>query len=102
MRSIPGISYHLRRIDEIILHQFIPAITGGIHVNEVERKLISLPVKFGGLGIPLFEEQCVVEYANSRKITAHLCDVIKSQTREYNDDPDIIKKKTAIRTNKVN
>ena len=56
MRTIPDISIHLRRIDQIILREFIPSITGGIHVNDVERKLVSLPTKYGGLGIRIFEE----------------------------------------------
>ncbi|XP_066918884.1 uncharacterized protein [Clytia hemisphaerica] len=101
MRTIPDISKHLRRIDQIILHQFIPSITVGIHLNEVERKLISLPTKYGGLAIPIFEEQCVIEYANSRQITSHLSDAIKSQTRKYTDDPDLTKKKSAIRKLKI-
>ena len=101
MRTIPDISVHLRRIDQIILHEFIPSITGGIQVNEVERKLISLPTKYGGLGIPIFEDQSPIEYSNSRSITSHLCDAIKSQTREFVPDPNLNKKKSAIRKQKL-
>lgn len=101
MRTIPDISAHLRKIDQVITHDFIPSITGGIHVNEVEKKLLSLPTKFGGLGIPIFEEQCVIEHSNSRSITSHLCEAIGSQTREFTPDPDIVKKKSAIRKRKI-
>ena len=83
MRTIPDISAHLRKIDQVITHDFIPSITGGVHVNEVERKLLSLPTKFGGLCIPIFEEQCVIEHSNSRCITSHLCEAIGSQFREF-------------------
>ena len=101
MRTIPDISTHLRKIDQIITHDFIPSITGGVHVNEVERKLLSLPTKFGGLGIPIFEEQCAIEHSNSRSITSHLCKAIGSQSREYTPDPHVVKKKSAIRKRKL-
>ena len=38
----------------MILTKFIPAITGGIYVTPDERYLLSLPGKYGGLGIPIF------------------------------------------------
>ena len=49
MRTVPGIVRFVKKIDEIILTEFIPAITGGIRINEVERKLLSLSPKDGGL-----------------------------------------------------
>ena len=42
MRPIPGIGKLLRKVDEIILTEFIPAITGGIFITENGRKLLSL------------------------------------------------------------
>jgi len=56
MRTIPNISYLLAPVDEILLTSFIPAITGGIAINQEERKLLALPTKLGGLGIPMFSE----------------------------------------------
>ena len=52
MRTIPGISNVLEKIDEIILTDFIPAITGGIKINEIERKLLSLSQKNGIQNFP--------------------------------------------------
>ena len=49
MRTIPDISKQLQRVDEIIMMEFIPTITGGIIFSEVEHKLLSLPLKLGGL-----------------------------------------------------
>ena len=54
------ITYYLRTIAD-----FIQAITGGKNISEIERKLLSLPVKLGGLGIPIFSEICETEYSNS-------------------------------------
>ena len=54
--KIPGISSCFKRLDEIILAELLPPLTGGINFNQHERLLISLPPKNGGLGIPIFEE----------------------------------------------
>ena len=48
-RTIPDISGQLNQLDELITSEFIPAITGGIHCSDIERKLLSLPSKLGGL-----------------------------------------------------
>ena len=53
MRTIPNISSHLKRLD-VVITEFIPAITGGINCSQIERKLMSLPPKLGGMGIPVF------------------------------------------------
>ena len=49
MRTIPDIPDQLNELDEVITSKFIPAITGGIHCSNIERKLLSLPSKLGGL-----------------------------------------------------
>ena len=47
MRTIPGIGKLLRKVDEVIPTEFIPAITGGIFVTKNERKLLSLAPRLG-------------------------------------------------------
>ena len=54
MRTIPNISSHLKRLDEVITIEFIPEITGGKDCSGIERKLMSLTPKLGGVGIPIF------------------------------------------------
>ena len=49
LRTTPGISKLLRKVDEVIL---IPAITGVITITKNERKLLSLAPRLGGLNIP--------------------------------------------------
>ena len=68
MRTISDINKHLQRVDEVILTEFIPAITGGINCSILERQLISLPTKLGGLGIPIFSEITDIEFENSIKL----------------------------------
>ena len=91
MRTIPNISHLLQKIDDVILANFIPAITGGKNVSEIERKLLSLPVKLGGLGIPIFSEICETEYSNSLIITENLRNNIIQQNRQYEIDQDMQK-----------
>ena len=101
MRTIPNIGDLLKPIDEIILTKFIPAITGGIVINDLERKLISLPVKYGGLGLPVYSELSDREYENSILITEHLRNNIIQQVRQYCHDPDINKKKNKLKVDRA-
>ena len=72
MRTIPGINEDLKQTDEIISSKFIPAITGGIQPNAIERKLFSLPPSQGGLGIPIFNELADRELNNSQQVSEQL------------------------------
>ena len=98
MRTIPGISKQLTKLDEPISTVFLPSITNGIVINPSERKLLSLPPKLGGLGIPIFSEICQFEYENSIKLTKPLCTSIINQNRQTNSDDqnDNIKNKIHI------
>ena len=89
MRTISGAEYQLRRLDEVIKTDFIPAITDGIICNEAERKLLSLPPKLGGLGIPIFSEISDFEFENSVKLTENLCAKIVQQSRQYVVDGEL-------------
>ena len=101
MRTIPDIGHLLKRVDDVILTELILAITGGINVNVAERKLISLPVKYGGLGIPIFSEISNLEYENSMLVTENLRNKINEQVRQYEADSDLQKKKNKIKANKT-
>ena len=69
MHKISGASIQLNRLDEVVQSEFIPVITGGVFCNEMERKLIALPPKLGGPGIPIFAEISKDEFENSIKLT---------------------------------
>ena len=100
MRTIPGIGHLMKRVDDVILNKLIPAITDGIVINQHERKLLSIPVKYGGLGIPLFAETSTIEYDNSITITENLTARIAQQEHQYLRDTELSKKKNAIKTKK--
>jgi hypothetical protein len=81
MRTIPGIDKHLQRIESVLRHEFIPAITGGHICSDMERNLLALPVKLGGLGIDNICKRATSEYHASRKVTNDLVENIKNQNK---------------------
>ena len=54
MRTIPNNSSHLKRLDEVITTEFIPAITGAMNCSDIERKLMSLAPTLGSMGTQFF------------------------------------------------
>ena len=75
-RTVPDIRKHLEKlnqaVDTIFTQTHIPTLTDGHFCNEMERKLLSLPVKYGGMGIVIFCDIAEDEYNNSRAVTASL------------------------------
>ena len=98
MRTIPGIDKLLEKVDEVILTKFVLAITGGIFITENDRKLLSLAPRLEGLGIPILEELCEIEYQNSIMISEHLCNRITDQFRRHEPDPELNIKKKQIKS----
>ena len=73
----------LKTLADLIRFNFIPAITGGHLCADNDRILLSLPVRFDGLAIPLFHNDAKYEYENSPKLTSSLTQVIKDQYKIY-------------------
>ena len=82
MRTIPDLENVLSPLDVIVENEFIPAITEGHHCSQDERLLLSLPVRLGGLGIPIFSDLCEREYRTSQGSTKQLVDNIINQAEE--------------------
>ena len=80
--QISDASTQLKLLD-VVQCEFIPAITGGIFCNEMERKLIALPHKLDGLGIPIFAEISNDEFENPIKLTECLSTKITNQMFHY-------------------
>ena len=62
-RTIPNIFSHLKRLDEVITTEFIPAITGGVNLSDIERRLMSLQPKLGGMRIPILSDIADTEFS---------------------------------------
>ena len=100
MRTIPGIKDQLNQLDELITSEFIPAITGGIHCSDIERKLLSLPSKLGGLGIPIFAEISNQEYEYSLMLSKDLSTRIMKQEIQLSSETDVQNIKRKIKNQK--
>ena len=98
MRTIPGIGKLLRKVDEVILTEFVTAITGGTFITENDRKLLSLAPRLEGLGITILEELCEIEYQNSIMISEHLCSCITDQFWRHEPDPELNTKRKQIKS----
>ena len=58
---------HLKPLDDVINNKFIPALTEGHKCTTDERMLLSLPIRYGGMGIPILVDSSTREYENSKK-----------------------------------
>ena len=50
-RTVLGTSNLLKPLEEVIRHRFIPALIGRRAISDVERELLFLPTRLGGLSI---------------------------------------------------
>ena len=75
IRTMSNIKHHLTQLDSFVDNVFIPSITDGHICTADERLLLSLPVKRGGLGIPIFSAVADHEFANSRIATEQLVEM---------------------------
>ena len=79
-RTIPDISDLLAPLEKAIREQLIPALTNRHLCNDIERKLLALPPKNGGLGIINVVEMASIEYCNSFEFTQQLQNKINIKT----------------------
>ena len=89
IRTIPNLKNMLAPLDETLDNCFIPAITEGHYCSRRDRQLFALPVRLGGMGIPIFTELCDREYMNSRQATEQLRTNIQNQREGYDQDINI-------------
>ena len=66
-------------MDAVVDNVFIPVITDGHLCTTDERLLLSLPMKKGGLAIPIFSTMVDFEFTNSRAATEQLVEHIYNQ-----------------------
>ena len=100
MRTISDISDQLNQLDEVITSEFIPATTGGTYCSNIERKLLSLPSKFRGLGIPIFAEISNQEYEYSLMLSKDISTRIMKQEIQLPSETDVKNIKQKIKNQK--
>ena len=75
-RVTPGCESLYGDLEDVILNKFLPVIMMG-EVSHMERLLLSLPARWGGLGVPLPTEMSELSFSTSRKATGTIVDCIK-------------------------
>ena len=81
LRTVPDTADYLRS-------RFIPAITGGHICSDVERALLAIPVKFGGLGLQNLCEVANTELLNSKEKTRELYENVIKQNKDFQIDSE--------------
>ena len=76
LRTIQEMCVYLQPIEKIIRHQFIPAITDGKIINDLERNLLSLLPHMAVLGLKNVCQIAPIKHENSKHFTKHLQNVI--------------------------
>ena len=92
LRTIPGIEMFLDPVEEVIRLNLIPALTGGHICTDVERDLLTLPPKLGGLGIINVKEIAEIEFKNSTLMTKELIKIINRERSTKISENDNINK----------
>ena len=77
-RTIPDTKTYFEPLEGTIRDKLIPAIIGR-RVTDLERKIISLPVRLGGMGIQNPTLTADTEFRNSTIITQNLTTLIENQ-----------------------
>ena len=88
LRTLPDIQDLLEPLEKAISNVLIPAITEK-HCTEIERDILALPVRYGGLGMTNPCHEAKREYSSSVKVTTPLVEKIVSQTHELPDEEKI-------------
>ena len=101
MRTIPNIKTQLKQLDDVIRTEFIPAMTGGINFSDTERRSMSLPPRFGALGIPVFSEPAQKEYEFSTILSKDLTINIINQQPQFPTSNNVKKIKSKTKLTKM-
>ena len=78
-RAMPGTSDLFQPLEQTIRADFIRALLKR-EVNDLERDMLSLPARMGGMGIYKPAEECLISNINSEYISAPLVRLIQRQT----------------------
>ena len=81
-RTIPDIGHLFLPLENTIRNTFIPAIIGR-NISDNFRKIFSLPVRLGGMGIEDPSETSQAEYTASKEITENLTSIIYRQDDDF-------------------
>ena len=82
-RTTPFISLQRKVLEDILRTEFMPTLTCHPPPNDVERKLLALPARLGGLGISDPSPNSEDAFKASLRVTKPLRKLILTQDSEY-------------------
>ena len=88
MRKIPGIHEFIKPVDDVIRLELLPALLNSI-VPGVDHQLYSLPLRHGGLGIPILSEIAESQFEASQAITLPLVTIMITQGNKLPNKTEI-------------
>ena len=90
LRTLLDISDLFELLEESIRHNLLPALTGRTGLNNLERNLLELPARLGGLGIMNPTKNAEVHHNSSLRITAPLTTLILRQEKGCSRDINVV------------
>ena len=78
-RTTPGIAHLLKPLEDAICNHLIPSLTGHGTLTQLEREIVALLARLGGLGIPNPSLQAPIAFQNSRTVSSPLTSLIHQQ-----------------------
>ena len=102
LRTIPGMEKYLDPLNKIIDEKLIPNIFGS-SFSEDERRLFSLPIRDGGMGIRMLDQSVKLDFELSQMITKPLVNLIIQQSDfiPSKNEESIAKKKASDKKNEI-
>ena len=80
-RTMPGVPALFQPLEDAIRQVLIPSLLRR-EVNDLERDLLSLPARMGGMGITKPTDECLIANTNSQYVSAPLVRLVKRQEFE--------------------
>ncbi|CAB4032826.1 Hypothetical predicted protein [Paramuricea clavata] len=102
MRTVDNVGKLFQPIEDIITEKLIPALTRRSHCSIEERKLLSLPTRYGGVNIVNPVEEASLQLDASGKITEPLKKMIIEQSDSYRKPDLLCEIKAKLRQQKAN
>ena len=99
MRTIEDIDTLFQPLEDVITQTVISVLTGSCHCSPAKRRLLSLPIRHGGLNIINPVISASGEYHGSQKISEPLKDMIVEQSESFSK-PQLQSIKTDLRRQK--
>ena len=85
-RTTHDIDNLLKPLEEAIRHKFLPALAGQSTPNNIERDLLALSARLGGLGISDPSQLTAFHHTTSKEVSAPLVSLIIQQSTTYPAD----------------